>query len=103
MVVASGPVFRSRLGCISSRTDEATWHVHITLALTCELNSVYVAPGSDVSLTTGHMTKISAHSLLSKIFGTASALLKIFITTRNSLIHETSLSSKFVHPFLQSD
>jgi len=54
--------FRSRLGCISSRTDEETWHVHITLALTCELNSVYVAPGSDVSLTTGHMTKISAHS-----------------------------------------
>ncbi len=78
--------------------DEATRrHVHtITLALVCELNSAYCSSGPDVSLTTGHMTRISARSL-SMTFGTASALLIQFIT--KNLTYETSLSSKFVPPF----
>src|SRR6266576_5643790 len=79
---------------ISSRAVEAMRHVHITLAVVCELNSVYCSSGSNLSLTTGHMTEMSTHSL-SMIFGTASTLMLVFTTI--TLTHETSLSSRFVH------
>ena len=59
----------------------------------------YIA-GSNLSLTIGHMRKTSTH-LLSMIFRTASTFMILFITI--SLTHETSLSSKFVRPFLQSN
>lgn len=66
-----------------------------------ELISVHCSSGSNVSLTTGHMPKISSHSVASTIFGTAFVLRILFIT--DTLTHERSLFSRFVRSFLQSD
>lgn len=96
------------LACIPGQESNVA---HCSLAPICELNLVFCSSGSNVSLTTGHMTNISTRSLPTVSIINVGAVpidIRNGIYTDDTLHYQVFeprevLSSEFVRPFLQSN